>query len=77
MSTVKAIKSVNNFSQIELICEDVMGNEWGFVVSKIDHKNWVNGMLIQNAFPYLSAGDREMILTGISDELWNKMFEYE
>ena len=32
-----------------------------------------NGALIQNAWPTLSPSDRELILTGICDECWNKM----
>jgi len=34
-----------------------------------DSKNLV---LIQDAFPNLSATDREFILTGITDDEWNK-----
>ena len=30
------------------------------------------GALLQNAFPQLSAGDREFFKTGITDEEWNK-----
>lgn len=31
-------------------------------------------MLIQDAFPHLSADDREFILTGITGEEWNDTF---
>jgi hypothetical protein len=33
--------------------------------------------LIQDIFPDLSASDREFILTGYTDEDWNKMFPPE
>jgi len=32
------------------------------------------GALIQDAFPNLTAGEREFIKTGITDEDWDKMF---
>jgi hypothetical protein len=35
---------------------------------------WMNGMLIQNAMPDLSADDREFIMTGITPEEWKKTF---
>ena len=34
---------------------------------------WQTGMLIQNAFPMLSAGEREFIKTGITPEEWDTM----
>jgi len=38
--------------------------------------NWlVKGHLIQNAFPLLNATDREFLMTGISDDDWDEMFE--
>lgn len=32
------------------------------------------GALLQDAFPNLSAGDREFIKTGITNDEWNNMF---
>jgi hypothetical protein len=32
------------------------------------------GLLLQDAFPHLSAGDREFIKTGITSEEWDEMF---
>jgi hypothetical protein len=37
--------------------------------------NWKNGMFIQDAFPNLTVGEREIILTGIHDVCWDIMFE--
>jgi hypothetical protein len=34
---------------------------------------YMDGELIQNAFPNLSAGDREFIKTGITEESWEEM----
>jgi hypothetical protein len=35
---------------------------------------WRAGELIQTVFPHLSAGDREFIKTGITDEEWDAVF---
>lgn len=35
---------------------------------------WQTGMLIQDAFPMLSAGEREFIKTGITPQDWDAMF---
>jgi len=35
--------------------------------------NWESGMLAQNAFPNLSASDREFIMTGITDDEWETL----
>lgn len=33
-----------------------------------------NGALIQNAYPYLNANEREFLLTGITPQLWEEIF---
>jgi hypothetical protein len=35
---------------------------------------YINGALIQDAFPNLSASDREFIMTGVTDEEWDAAF---
>jgi len=37
-------------------------------------KSYLEGALIQDAFPDLSADDREFIMTGIVPEEWDKLF---
>ena len=34
---------------------------------------YMDGALIQNAFPQLTAGEREFILTGITEECWEAL----
>jgi hypothetical protein len=36
-----------------------------------------NGALLQNAFPHLSAGEREFLKTGITPEEWDATFPPE
>ena len=35
---------------------------------------WQSGERIQNVMPYLSASDREFIMTGITDDEWDQAF---
>ena len=48
----------------------------GFAITtRLDDANrWINGELIQNAFPYLNADQREILKTGIDAESWEEMF---
>ena len=36
---------------------------------------WESGVYAQDAFPNLSAGDREFIMTGTTDEEWDAAFK--
>ena len=36
---------------------------------------WESGVLAQNAFPHLSADDREFIMTGITSDEWDAAFK--
>jgi hypothetical protein len=38
---------------------------------------WKAGGLIQNVFPKLSEGDREFLLTGMTEEEWDSLFDNE
>lgn len=40
-----------------------------------DIKRWRQGELIQNAMPYLSAHTRELLISGICGDCFNKLFK--
>lgn len=42
--------------------------DWG------DYVKWQQGHLIQEVLPYVSADDREFLMTGILPEEWAEMF---
>lgn len=42
-----------------------------FLISK---KMWDDGMLIQEAFPFLTAEEREFLMTGTPPHVWDEMF---
>lgn len=53
------------------------GNLNVVTVNEDDFWNWQNGTLIQDAFPYLTADEREIIKTGICPKCWDSMFSEE
>jgi hypothetical protein len=44
-------------------------------VNAEDIKKINQGVHVQNAMPYLSAGERELLISGICDTCFNKMFD--
>ena len=48
------------------------GNE--VEVNEIDYLDWQDGMMAQDAFPYLSADEREKLISGICPACWEKYF---
>ncbi len=48
------------------------GNE--VEVNEADYWDWDDGVLAQDAFPYLTATEREMLISGICPTCWDKMF---
>jgi len=50
------------------------GRPFSILVPYADANRWINGELIQNCFPYLSADEREILMTGIDSETWDEMF---
>lgn len=50
------------------------GRENEVEVNESDYWDWDGGELAQIAFPYLSADEREMLISGICPTCWDKMF---
>ncbi len=48
-------------------------NTMEITMNPSDYLAWENGMMIQNALPYLTANEREFIKTGLVDEEWDMM----
>ena len=46
-------------------------------VNEADYRDWDEGALAQDAFPYLSADEREVLISGICPTCWNKTFGSE
>lgn len=52
----------------------ICGHSNTIMVYSDDYDRWQNGGLAQDCFPYLSAEDREMLISGICPECWDRMF---
>ena len=50
------------------------GKPHDVLVSKADYAAWQNGKMAQDAFPYLSADEREILISGICPKCWAETF---
>lgn len=50
------------------------GRQFCVIVKVSDMNRWLNGELVQVAFPYLSAEEREVCMSGIDSVEWDEMF---
>ena len=62
-ATVRRLSPLNG-KCVEMIME----------IDPIDYQKWVDGALIQDALPYLTADEREFLMTGITPDQWKRMF---
>lgn len=46
-------------------------------VNENDYWYWQDGITVQEAFPYLSANEKEMLISGICPTCWEKTFAGE
>jgi hypothetical protein len=61
---------------LEKICR-MCGKLVIIMVNMKDIKKWKNGQSIQNAMHYLTAAEREMIISETCDDCFNKLFPPE
>ena len=59
---------------VETICPQC-GKPHTIEVKSKDYYEYKLGKHVQEAFPYLSADEREMLLTGLCKKCWDKLFE--
>ena len=50
------------------------GEEFSVQVNSADYDAWKDGVPAQVAFPYLSADERELLISGICPACWAEMF---
>lgn len=50
---------------------------YSFEINPQDYIDWQRGKLIQQAFPYLPPGKRELIKSQICDACWDKLFNID
>lgn len=65
---------INNKETIIIAICPCCGRDYEIEVNEEDYWDWQDGELVQNAFPYLSAAEREMLISGICPKCWEKTF---
>ena len=58
---------------VKLDGESVGGRPFSITVEQNDMSRYLFGTLIQDAFPYLSAAEREVCISGMDAEDWKEM----
>jgi hypothetical protein len=52
------------------------GDVTNLLINEADFTAWFSGeLLIQNAFPYLSADERELLISQTCGDCWDRMFD--
>jgi hypothetical protein len=63
-------------SIIEVACKcPVCGGSRSLKVARAGYLAWIHGVPIQRALPELNGTEREMLLTGIDDRCWDRLFD--
>jgi hypothetical protein len=73
-SVTRTVSDVDGVLMVEFSGLSTAGREFSVVTRLDDAQRWVNGELIQVAFPYLNADQREILKTGIDAQEWETMF---
>ena len=55
----------------------ICSNEFTLQVNQNDLEDWQEGKYIQDAMPYLSAGERELMISNICEECFTNLFAEE
>jgi hypothetical protein len=64
-----------NYKEVCVVTRCPFCGKGNFVeVNEDDYDDWCDGTLAQVAFPYLSANEREALISGICPTCWDKMF---
>jgi hypothetical protein len=57
---------------------DTENRDQNITVDTLDYQAWVHGVKhVQDAFPYLDAGQRELLITGIAPDTWDRLVSTE
>lgn len=66
-----------NYKETTIITRCPICDHANFIeVNEADYWDWQDGALAQDAFPYLSADEREMLISGICPTCWTNTFYY-
>lgn len=74
MSRIKDVYEIENSDWVTLEVVDNDNVSHFMDVKATDYEAYENGELIQNCFPYLSMEQREIIISGLTDDMWGTLF---
>lgn len=60
--------------EIAVLCP-ICHEEHSVYVEKADYYRWLRGAHVQNAFSYLNASEREILISGTCPECWDNLFK--
>ena len=64
-----------NHKEVEVVTRcPICGSANYIAVNEMDYLDWQDGKLAQDAFPYLNADAREMLISGICPDCWERTF---
>ena len=67
-----------NYKEVCVVTRCPICGRGNFIeVNDDDYDDWSEGMNTQIAFPYLSANEREMLISGTCPTCWSKMLPPE
>ncbi len=67
-----------NYKEVSVVTVcPICGHAHEVEVNEMDYWDWKDGALVQDAFPYLSANEREILISGICPFCWDNMFGEE
>jgi hypothetical protein len=70
------VQAVRSLEKQKVRCVSCL-NIQTILVDMSDVRTWQEGELIQNAIPYLTAGERELMISGMCPICWNDTFSIE
>lgn len=72
-----ASKLVNSEGDMRIVSCRECNKSFSLCVPQKNWDAWIGGELIQNAMPFLSGGQRELLLTRTCGECWESLFKDE
>ena len=75
MNRIKDVYEIENSEWVTLEVVDNDNASHFMDVKSIDYEAYEQGELIQSCFPYLSNEQREIIISGLTDEMWGNLFK--
>ena len=74
MSQILSYRKTEEPGKIILLVKDIKGGEHEVgPVNHIDLNFYMQGGHVQSAFPYLSVDQRELIITGYTQQMWDDL----